>query len=389
MPNRERPTWIELDYTAAAHNIRRLCAIAGVPVMAVVKANAYGHGAVPFAHTALAHGATMLAVATVGEARMLREAAITAPIMILGYTPPWQAAEAVALGLTCAVYDMDVARALAEAATAQGRSVAVHVKVDTGMNRLGISTLAPDDAGTFLRALSDLPGLSVEGLFTHFATADEANERYARVQLARFRALLKAVTAAGLRPPIVHAANSAATLRFPDARFDMVRPGIAGYGLHASPDTPLPADFRPVLTLHTELAQVKPVPADMPLSYGCTFVTRRPSVIATLPVGYADGVRRVPPWREVLLHGRRAPIVGRICMDYLMIDITEIAADLPVQRGDTVTLIGAQVDPRTGHQERITAEEVAGWLGTINYEVTSGLMARVPRVGQGAIKAPA
>lgn len=363
----DRPTWIRIDLAALAANIQRLQAIAGVPLMVVLKADAYGHGALRVARTALSNGAAALAVATLGEARTLREADITAPILVLGYTPPWQAREALLLGVTCTVFDIDAARALAEAAEALQLPARVHVKVDTGMARLG---LQPEQVGDFLPALAQLPGLEVKGLYTHFATADSEDERFVRHQLQRFNTLLREITAAGLRPPLVHAANSAALLRLPEARFDMVRPGIACYGLAPAPATPLPADMRPVLSLHTEVAQVKTLPAGTPVSYGGTFVTQRPSRIATIPVGYADGLRRSPPWRSVLIGGQRAPIVGRICMDYAMVDVTGIDE---VRRGDAVVLIGQQ------GQSRITADEVADWLGTINYEVVSTLLPRVPR----------
>jgi alanine racemase len=363
----DRPTWIRIDLDAVAANLRRLRALAGVPLMAVLKADAYGHGAIRVAHVALANGADALAVATLGEARTLREADITAPVLILGYTPPWQAQQAVRLGVACTVFDIDTARALSEAATALQQPATVHVKVDTGMARLG---LPPGEVGAFLHALTQLPGLVVEGLYTHFATADSADETFARLQLARFTGVLEEVTAAGLRPPLVHAANSAALLRLPAARFDMVRPGLACYGLHPAPETPLPADMRPVLSFFSEVAQVKEVPTGTPISYGGTFVTPRPSRIATIPVGYADGLRRAPPWRVVLVRGQRAPIVGRICMDYAMLDVTDIAG---VKRGDTVALIGAQ------GADSISVDEVAAWLGTINYEVVSTLLPRVPR----------
>ncbi len=370
----DRPTWARIDLDAIAHNIRRLRAIAGVPVMVVLKADAYGHGAVRVARTALANGATALAVATLGEARTLRQADITAPILVLGYTPPWQAREAVWLDVTCTVFDHDVARAFADAARALERPAEVHVKVDTGMARLGLQL---DQAGAFLQSLHDenrsgqpYHGLHITGLYTHFATADSADETFARRQLERFTGILAEITATGLRPPLVHAANSAALLRFPDARCDMVRPGIACYGLPPSVETPLPADFRPALSFHSEVAQVKPLPPGTPLSYGGTFVTQRPSRIATIPVGYADGLRRSPAWREVLVRGQRAPIVGRICMDYALIDVTDIDG---VKRGDAVVLIGAQGD------DQISADEVAGWMGTINYEVVTTILPRVPR----------
>jgi alanine racemase len=335
--------------------------------MAVIKADAYGHGAVRVARAALCSHATALAVATLSEARTLREADITAPILVLGYTPPWQAREAVRLGIMCAIFEVDVARAFSAAAIALQREATVHVKIDTGMGRLG---MPPDEAVPFLQALTDLPLLRVEGLYSHFATADSNDESFARLQLARFQQTVDQITAAGLRPPIIHMANSAALLRFPEARFDMVRPGIACYGLSPAEETPLPTDFRPALSFHTELAQVKSLPAGTALSYGGTFTTQRPSRIGTIPVGYADGFRRSPPWREVLIRGQRAPIVGRICMDYALVDVTDIAG---AKRGDPVVIIGNQ------GEDCITADEVATWLGTINYEVVSAILPRVPR----------
>lgn len=367
-----RPTWARIDMQVFAHNIRRLRSLAATPLMAVVKANAYGHGVIPIAQTAVEHGADALAVATIGEAEVLRQASIRAPILILGYTPPHQAHDVVLLGCTCTVFTSEMARALSDAAVALQRKVHIHIKVDTGMARLGLPS-EPDQVVAFLQEIRQLPGLHIEGFYTHFATADSSDESFARLQLQRFKSVLTAITAAHLRPVIIHAANSGALLRFPAAHFNMVRPGLACYGLHPSAETPLPTDIQPVLSWHTEVARVQHLPADIPISYGCTFVTHRPSRIATIPVGYADGLRRAPPWREVLIRGQRAPVVGRICMDYAMVDVTDIPA---VAVGDAVVLIGRQ------GSDQITAEEVATWLGTINYEVVSALMPRVPRVAE-------
>jgi alanine racemase len=363
----DRPTWLRIDLDAIGYNVRQLRAIAGVPLMITLKADAYGHGALRVARTALANGATALAVATLGEARALREDGIAAPILVFGYTPPWQAREAVRLGLTCTIFDHDSAHALADAAAALDRPAHAHVKVDTGMARLG---LPPDQVGAFLQTLQARPGLRVEGLYTHFATADSADEKFAHMQLRRFERVLAEITAAGLRPPVIHAANSAALLRMPGARFDLVRPGIACYGLRPSADTPLPPDFQPALSFHTEIAQVRTHPAGTPISYGGAFVTQRVAQVATIPVGYADGLRRSPPWREVLVRGQRAPIIGRICMDYALIDVSAIPG---VRRGDPVVLIGRQGD------QAISADQVAEWLGTISYEVVATILPRVPR----------
>ena len=363
----DRPTWVRVDLDAIAANVRRLRAIAGVPLMVVLKGDGYGHGAVRVARAAVGAGAAALAVATLGEGRTLRERGITAPILVLGYLPPWQAEEALRLRLDCALFDYDGAQALSAAAEASGLPARVHVKVDTGMARLG---LRPAEVGPFLARLRALPGIEAAGIYTHFAAADAPDLAFAGRQLEAFSGLLRELDAAGLRPPVAHAANSAATLRMPAARLDMVRPGIACYGLAPGPAAPLPAGFRPALSFHSEVAQVKDHPAGAPISYGGAYVTARPSKIATIPVGYADGLRRSPPWREVLVRGHRAPIVGRIAMDYAMIDVTAIPG---VRRGDPVILIGTQGD------ETISADEVATWLGTISYEVVTGILPRVPR----------
>jgi alanine racemase len=371
----DRPTWARVDLDAIAANVRRLRAIAGVPLMVVLKGDGYGHGAVRVARAAVGAGAAALAVATLGEGRTLRERGVTAPILVLGYLPPWQAEEALRLRLDCALFDDDGALALSAAARTSGLPARVHVKVDTGMARLG---LRPAEAGPFLARLRALPGIEAAGIYTHFAAADapdlatagSQDEAHPLRQLAAFCGLLRELEAAGLRPPVAHAANSAAALRLPSARLDMVRPGIACYGLAPGPAAPLPAGFHPALSFHSEIAQVKAHPAGAPISYGGAFVTQRPSQIATIPVGYADGLRRSPPWREVLVRGRRAPIVGRIAMDYAMADVTAIPG---VRRGDPVVLIGSQGD------ETISADEVAAWLDTISYEVVTGILPRVPR----------
>ena len=259
-----RPTWTSINLDLFAQNIRLLSEIAKVPVMPVVKADAYGHGAVRLAHMAIAGGVEALAIATFFEAKTLRDAAITAPILILGFTPAWQAREVVLNNLTCTVFDRDVAGALSEAAVSLRRSVKVHVKVDTGMARLG---LQPSEVVQFLKDLAKLPNLFVEGLYTHFANADSKDQSFTRLQFERFIRLLAEIESSKtpegrpLRPPIVHTSNSAAVFNFPEARFDLVRPGIACYGLAPSDETPLPEGFEPVLSFYTLIAQVKEVPS--------------------------------------------------------------------------------------------------------------------------------
>lgn len=366
-----RPTWVEIDLEAIAHNVRRLCALIGsdVALMVIVKADGYGHGAIKTARTALNNGASWLGVACLSEALALRRVGIEAPILALGYTPPWQAREMVEQQIDATVFSLENAQALSRAALELGRTACVHVKVDTGMGRLG---LAPAEALPFVAALQRLPGIAVRGIFTHFATADSADRQYCNCQLQQFRQALEELERAGLRPPLAHAANSAATISLPEARLDMVRVGIALYGLNPSAEVPCPPDLYPALAFKTQVAQVKACPAGSCISYGCTYRTPYDARIAVIPVGYADGFRRAPQhWGEVLVRGRRAPVVGRVCMDQTMIDVTNIPA---VRQGDEVVLIGAQ-----GH-ERITVDEVAARLGTINYEVVSEILARVPRV---------
>jgi len=370
----ERPTWVEIDLSAIANNTRRLQSSVGpgVRILASLKADAYGHGALKVARTVLHNGASMLGVATVSEAAPLRAAGINAPILVFGYVPAWQMREAVRLGLTLTLYAVESAQALSRAACALGRTVKVHVKVDSGMGRLGIRAEQISEILELLHEIIDLPGLELEGIFTHFATADMQDQAHARVQLTSFQNVLQVIGEKHIHPGVVHAANSAAIFSLPEAHFDMVRPGIALYGLDPSPEVRLPAGFRPALSFKTQVAQVKVVPEGECISYGCTYITERATRIAILPVGYADGFRRAPTnWGSVLIHGQEAPLLGRVCMDQSIVDVTHIPQ---VRVGDEVVLIGRQ------GEAVLTAEQVAQRLGTINYEVVSEILARVPRV---------
>ncbi len=365
-----RPTWVEVDLEAVAYNVRRVVEMVGpsVTVLAVLKADGYGHGAIRVARTVLNNGADYLGVASINEGALLRQAGITAPILVLGYTPAWQARELVLHGLSATLFNLDVARALSRAAVELDSQVRVHIKVDTGMGRLG---LLPDEVVPFALDLRTLPKLVLEGIFTHFSVAD-GDPEYTRWQIKRFDQVLEALSQVGVQFPLVHAANSAAILTLPESHFSMIRLGIALYGLHPSSQVPCPADFRPALAFKTQVAQVKQLPPGSYVSYGNTYRTTGDQRIAVIPVGYADGFRRSPRhWGEVLVRGQRAPIVGRVCMDQTMIDVTGIP---DVRQGDEVVLIGEQGG------ERITAEDVAERLGTINYEVVSEILARVPRV---------
>lgn len=370
-----RPTWLEIDLAALHNNVRLLRNHIGNDrtLFAVVKANAYGHGASIIAPAALAAGADRLAVAAVNEGIELRQAGILAPILVMGYTPGWQAEALLRYNLTAVLYDLDIAHHFDATARATGERITVHVKIDTGMRRLG---LLPDDAVPFFNALAQMPGLDMEGLYTHFSTADDADKAYTQIQLARLETILAALAHQGQRPRLIHSANSAATLTVTNSHFNAVRCGISLYGLHPSPTSPLPAGFRPVMRWVARVAQVKALAKGDAVSYGNTYIADRPRTIAVIPVGYADGFPRSPrTWGSVLIDGQFAPIRGRVCMDQSMVDVTEILEKGgSVHAGDEVVLIGAQ------GQSTLTAEDVATRLETINYEVVSRLMARLPRI---------
>lgn len=364
-----RPTRVLIDLQAIAHNTKQLRRLVpNAAMMAVVKADAYGHGAVPVARTVLAAGAQWLAVARVEEGLQLREAGITAPILILGYVAPAQAAVVVAHNLRPAIWDLRLGRALSEAAVAAQRPAPVHLKVDTGMGRVGVQ---PTEALEVARALAALPGIEVEGVFTHLAVADEPENPFTQVQLNAFHDVVSQLRAAGMPVPMAHACNSAGLMLHPEAHYGLVRAGIVLYGMPPNPAVSWPVELRPALTWRTEVAMVKELPPGSPISYGSTYHTSGMERIATLPVGYADGYSRLLSNKgEVLIHGRRCPVVGRVCMDQIMV---RVPSDMAVAPGDEVVLIGEQ------EGERITATDLANWIGTINYEVLCDIGKRVPR----------
>ena len=364
-------TWAEIDLDAIAFNIRAFKRHVGekVKLIAVVKANAYGHGAIPVAESALAAGAEMVAVHRMLEGVELRKAGIQAPILILGYTPPDGADLAAAWQLTPSLTTLEFAQALSARATALGLKIPVHIKVDSGMSRYG---LMPEEVIEFLQSIIGLPGISLEGLFTHFATADSADQSHTRQQLSVFNEIRTTTRQAGFEFPLVHAANSAAMLNLPEAHFDAVRPGIAMYGLEPSNEWAPPFEIHPALTLKSLVSRVRLLPAGAGVSYGRTYLTSRPTLAALVPVGYGDGFHRILSNKgSVLIRGRRAPILGRVCMDQFVVDVSGIPE---VQQDDEVVLVGQQ------GQARIRAEEVALLAGTLNYEVTTSLLPRVARL---------
>lgn len=371
MTQYRRPVWAEIDLSAIAANVEALCDLLRpqTQFMAVVKADGYGHGAVAVARVAVAAGAHRLGVAIVEEALELRAADIDVPIHVFGEIPPQAASEIVEHDLIPSVSSITLPEALSQVAVARRATAKVHVKVDTGMHRVG---LAPDDVVGFVRRCADLPNLEVEGVYTHFATADDPSSPVAAEQLELFRGVILELDRQGLAPPIKHAANSAATVLMPDSHFDMVRCGIAVYGLHPGPATRGEIGLKPALSLKCRVSFVKTLGPDEGVSYGHTFRTAGRTTIVTLPLGYADGYSRLLSNKaEVLIGGRRMPVAGTICMDQLTADAgssSEVAID------DEAILIGVS------GVERVTADDLAHILGTINYEVVCMISKRVPRI---------
>jgi len=365
-----RPTRVEIDLDAIRHNVATLRAlVAPAAVLAVVKADAYGHGAVPVARAAVEAGATALGVALVEEGVELRDAGIEVPVLVLSEPRPEAAAEVVGRRLTPVVYTDAGIDALAKAVADRGSPpLPVHLKVDTGMHRVGAHG---EGAVTLAQRVADHGELELAGICTHFAVADEPTDPYTEVQLARFDEVRRALAGAGLEPHHVHAANSAAAIGFPGARFDLVRAGIAIYGVLPAPGVGADLGLRPALALRSAVSHVKRLRAGDRVSYGLRYELPRDATIATVPIGYADGVPRnlAATGAEVVVRGSRRPIAGTVTMDQLMVDV----GDLPVEVGDTVTLIGADGD------ESVTAEEWAERLGTIGYEIVCGIGPRVPR----------
>ena len=366
-------TWAEVDLDALAHNYHTLRAMApaGCKFLGLVKADAYGHGALPVARKLQALGADMLAVAAPEEGAQLRRGGITLPILCLGQTPPGQAAELLAWDITQTVEDLETGKALSKAALAAGKTLKIHLKLDTGMARLGFLWRAGEDNAALLdemEALCALPGLEAEGLFTHFADAD-GSEEYTMAQLEKFLDARSALEARGVRFKICHCSASAAVLQYPCAYLNMIRPGIALYGYYPDPgleglDGP---GLQPVMTVKSRVAAVHSLPAGSCVSYGRTAVLERDSRLAVVPIGYGDGYPRQLSNRMVMeINGAACPIVGRICMDVCMVDVT----DLPeVRAGDVATVYGPGLTQRA-----------AELCGTIVYELLCRLLPRVSRI---------
>jgi alanine racemase len=363
-----RGAWAEINLSALRHNISAIKSRVadGAKFCAVVKADAYGHGAVAVAREAVAQGADYLAVAVLSEAVKLREAGFTTPILILGPTQPQEADVVVRYRITQAVFTVEQAAALAAAALRQHTHAKVHLAVDTGMGRIGVR---PGNAGAVAAAIAGLPGIWLEGMFSHFASADSKDKMYAAEQFRRFQEAVAAVEARGIKLELRHIANSAAILEMPETHLDMVRAGIILYGLWPSDEVEHVIDLRPVMKVKARLSCVKDYHPGETVSYGRTFMAAREMRVGTLPVGYADGYTRLYAGKAVVeIKGQRVPVVGRICMDQCMVDVTDVNG---ARVGDEAVLFGSPT---------LTADEAAGWLGTINYEVVCMISPRVPRV---------
>lgn len=366
-----RSLWAEIDLSAIKHNIKQAREAVGktVDIMAVVKANGYGHGAAQVGAAAIEAGASCLGVAIPEEGAALRAAGITRPIHVLAEASHTATRVVVENDLTATICSMRAAKELSELARQQGKTIKAHVKVDTGMNRIGLS---PEATADFLREAKKLLGVEVTGIFTHFAEADVPASDYTDFQLAQFSNLLEELQKEGICPEIRHAANSAAVYLHPASHYDMVRVGISMYGLHPSEATRGKIDLKPALSLKARLSFVKGVGCGCGVSYGRTYRAAQDTRIGTVPGGYGDGYTRLLSNKsEVLISGRRYPAVGNICMDQFMVDL---GVDSRARVEDEVVLIGRQ-----GNEE-ITVDELASILGTINYEIVCMINERVPRV---------
>lgn len=359
------PTWVEVNVSAIEHNTRYIVKDLNLPLMAVVKANAYGHGSVEAAKAALAGGAIWLAVARYGEARVIREAGIDAPLFVLGMVTADEIDEAIKQDVSLTMHSYEVAEMLAERARIAGKKVKVHLKVDTGMGRLGVLT---EEALPFAQFALSKPGIELEGMYSHFATATSKNHPHIRVQSDRFHQAVEALGKAGIHPKWVHLSNSAATYYNPESYFNLQRAGSAVMGMILRDNEPFPASMRRAFTWKARLASCKVLPPGFGIGYGQTYVTKTEEIIGVVPVGYGDGYRR-GKGNIVLIDGQRIPVVSRECMDQTMVRLPK-----KYPMGTEVVLIGEQGN------ESIQVEEVAKRWDTVEVDVTTSVNFRVPRI---------
>ena len=371
-------TWADISLDNLEHNYRTLRAHVGSKArfLGVMKADAYGHGAVPLSRTLEELGAEYFAVSNLEEAVQLRRGEVRAPILILGYTPPDYADNMVFLDIVQEVHSLSYAQALDHALSGTNYILNIHLKLDTGMTRLGFFADQPEKTLSDIVAVSKLSHLHIEGAFMHFCVADSKAEddiAYTKLQYQRFTNMLSLMRAKGIEPEIRHCCNSGASILYPEYAMDMIRPGVATYGLQPSSDTQGVLNLKPVMSLHTCIAQIRTVEAEKPVSYGRTYVTPKQMRVAVLPIGYADGLRRALSNRASFrICGKEAKVLGRICMDMCMVDVTDIP---DAQVGTTATLFGYDEDGSL-----IPCERIAETLNTISYEILCAVDKRVPRM---------
>jgi alanine racemase len=376
----DSPTYCEIDLSAFSNNLKEIRRL--IPdhtkIMAVVKANAYGHGSVIIAKEAQSAGAEFLAVARLNEAMLLRNGGITLPILLFDDSAMHSAEIYIDQNIRPSVSSMEEAILFSKSATQYGKPIKIHIKIDTGMGRLGFLSdeLSHKEPGTLARTIaeiSNLPNIKIEGIYSHFATSDEKDKKYANTQLAIFKKLIAQLNELLSYKPLYHMANSGAIIDIPESHLDMVRPGISIYGIYPSQDVCKDKiDLHPVMSIKSKIVHLKKVKPNFKISYGCTFTTKRDSIIATVPVGYADGFpRSLSSKGEMIVRGQRAPVIGRVCMDLTMIDVTDIEG---VSLYDEVVVMGRQ------DSEEITADEIASKCNTISYEILTSISPRVTRI---------
>lgn len=363
----------EINLDAIAYNINQIQKniLKDTEIMAVVKADAYGHGAIEVTRILIENQVQRLAVAILDEGKQLRKEGFEVPILILGYTPIEQAKEIVLYDLIQTVFTYEMAKAISDAAMRQNKQAKIHIKIDTGMGRVGFKI--NEESFKLIKEISKLPNINIEGIFTHFSSADEEDISFTELQFNRFNTFTDQIQKEGINIPIKHCSNSAAFMDHQKLHMDLIRPGIILYGLYPSEEVDKEMiHIKPAMSLKSQVVFVKEVDENVPISYGRKYITSRKTKIATIPVGYADGYsRRLSSVGRVLINGMYAPIIGNICMDQFMVDITDIPE---VKIGSEVVLIGKQ-----GHHS-ITTEEIARKIGTINYEIVCMVGKRIPRV---------
>lgn len=370
----ENRTWAEVDLDAIAHNMREIRRITdkNAQIMAVVKADAYGHGFMETAKTLLGNGADRLAVAVLQEGKQLRSRGVTVPILILGASGPEDAEDLINFDITPNVFDYEFAKALSYEAEKKEKVTKIHIKLDTGMSRIGFVVDDGDHEEIVdeIIKVSKLPYIEIEGIFSHFSTSDEENREYTELQFKRFMQVVDALERRGLHIPIKHICNSAGIMMYPEMHLDMVRPGVILYGMYPSDEVDKTRlNLIPAMTLKSRITLVKDVEPGRGVSYGKEYITDRTTKIATVPIGYADGyLRKIAKKGRMLVHGVKVPIIGRICMDQCMIDVTNVHN---IDKGDEAIIFG---------KEGITIDDVAEWLETINYEVACVIGKRIPRI---------